>query len=113
MLEDLLSLGFSKQKIATICGVSRWTVYKRIQQFNLEHLSEFSNLSYVELAQIIGDYTSRHGRTTGQVLIMGYLHSLGIRVQRTRVRNSMTRIDPANSALRLGAAVYRRMYQVP
>ena len=112
-LEELLGLGFSKQKIAKIFGVSRWTVYRRIQQFNLEHLSEFSNLSDVELDQIISDYTSRHGRTTGQVLIMGYLHSLGLRVQRTRVRNSMARIDPANSALRWGAAVYRRRYKVP
>ena len=108
MLEDVLSLGFSKQKIATICVVSRWTFYRQMQKFNLEHLSEFSNLSDVELHQIIGDYTSRHGRTTGQVLIMGYLHSLGIRVQRTRVRNSIARINPANSALRWGAAVYRR-----
>ena len=112
-LEELLGLGFSKQKIAKIFGVSRWTVYRRIQQFNLEHLSEFSNLSDVELDQIISDYTSRHGRTTGQVLIMGYLHSLGLRVQRTRVCNSMARIDPANSALRWGAAVYRRRYKVP
>ena len=44
---------------------------------------------------------------------MGYLHSPGMRVQRTRVRNSMARIDPANSALRCGAAIYRRRYQVP
>ena len=88
-------------------------MYRRIQQFNFEHLSEFSDLSDVELDQIISDYTSRHGRTTGQVLIMGYLHSLGLRVQRARVRNSMARIDPANSALRWGAAVYRRRYKVP
>ena len=58
------------------------------------------------------DYTSRHGRTTGQVSRMGYLHSLRTRVQRKRIRNSMARIDPANSALRWGAAVYRRRYQV-
>ena len=113
MLENLLGLGFSKQKIAKICGVSRWTVYRRIQQFNLQHLSEFSNLSDAELDQIIRDYTSRHGRTTGQVLIMGYLHSLGIHVQRARVRNSIARIDPENSALRWGATVYRRRYHVP
>ena len=96
-----------------ICVVSRLTVYRRIRQLNLEHLSEFSNLSDVKLDQIIGDYTSRQGRTTGQVLIMRHLHSLGIRVQRTRVRNSMARIDPANSALRWRAAICRRRYQVP
>jgi hypothetical protein len=113
MLEDLLCLGFSKERIAKICGVSRWTIYRRIHQFNLQHLSEFTDLPDAELDRIIGDYASRHGRTTGQVLIMGYLYSLGIHVQRTRVRDSIGRIDPANSALRWGAAVYRRRYQVP
>ena len=40
---------------------------------------------------------------------MRHLHSLGIRVQGTRV----ARIDPANSALQCGAAICRRRYQVP
>ncbi|CAB4006490.1 hypothetical protein AWC38_SpisGene3841 [Paramuricea clavata] len=113
MLEKLLGLGFSKEKIAKMYGVSRWTIYRRIQEYNLLHLSEFSNLSDAEIDEVLRDYTSRHGRTTGEVLIMGYLRSRGIHLQRRRVRNSMARIDPENAALRWGAAVYRRRYQVP
>ena len=69
MLEDFLALGFSKQKIANMCGVSRWTIYRRIEQYNLQHLCAFSSISDAELDNLIIDYTTRHGRTTGQVLI--------------------------------------------
>ena len=113
MLEDLLGLGFSQQRISKLCGVSRWTIYRRIQEYNLHHLTEFSNLSDEEIDQILESYITRHGRTTGQVLIIGYLRSQGIHLPRRRVRESIARVDPANAALRWGAAVYRRSYQVP
>lgn len=113
MLEDLLGLGFSKQRIARLLGVSRWTIHRRIQEYDLHHLSEFSDLSDAEIDGIIRDYINRHGRTTGQVLIMGFLRSLGVHVPRRRVRESIIRVDPANVALRWGAAVYRRRYQAP
>ncbi len=113
MLEDLLGLGFSQQRISKLCGVSRWTIYRRIQEYNLYHLTEFSNLSDEEIDQILESYITRHGRTTGQVLIIGYLRSQGIHLPRRRVRESIARVDPANAALRWGAAVYRRSYQVP
>lgn len=113
MLEELLGPGFSKQKISMLYGVSRWTIYRRIREYNLYHLCEFSNLSDAEIDGLLEDYMNRHGRTTGQVLILGYLRSRVIHVPRRRVRESITRVDPANAALRWGAAVYRRRYQVP
>ena len=36
MLENLLGLGFSCQKIAAMLGVSRWTIYRRMRQFDLQ-----------------------------------------------------------------------------
>ena len=32
MLEDLQELGFSKQQIARVLGVSRWTMYRRVRE---------------------------------------------------------------------------------
>jgi hypothetical protein len=113
MLEDLLELGFSKQRIGRLLGVSRWTIYRRVQEYGLYHVSAFSDLSDAEIDEKIRGYINRHGRTTGEVFLMGYLRSLGIHVPRRRLRASITRIDPANVALRWGAAVYRRCYQVP
>ena len=76
MLEDLLELRFSKQQIARLLGVSRWTIYRRVREYGLYHVSAFSDLSDAELDQKIRDYINRHGQITGQVFLMGYLRSL-------------------------------------
>ena len=52
MLEDLLELGFSKQQIARLLGVSRWTIYRRVREYGLYHVSAFSDLSDAELLTI-------------------------------------------------------------
>ena len=113
MLEVLLELGFSKQQIARLLGVSRWTIYRRVREYGLYHVSAFSDLSDADLDQKIRDYINRYGQKNGQVFLMGYLRSLGINVPRRRLRASVTRVDPANVALKWGAVVYRRRYQVP
>ena len=58
-------------------------------------------------------YITRHGGSTGQSYIICHLRSLGLRVQRSRVRESIARLDPKNSAVRWGVVVYRRNYYVP
>ena len=113
MLEDLRGFGFSWQKIADILGVSRWTIYRRVQEYGLRSMSDFSLMSDGELDNIISEYMNQHGKTTGQSYITGYLRSKGLRVQRSRVRQSMARLDPENAALRWGAVVTRRTYLVP
>ena len=113
VLEDLRGLGFTWAKIARIFGVSRWTISRRVKEFNLQSYSGFSDMSDNELDGILKECISRHGETTGQTLIMGHLCSLGLRIQRKRVRKSLVRIDPKNSALRMGIVVHRRKYYVP
>jgi hypothetical protein len=82
MLEDLLELGFSKQRIGRLLGVSRWTIYRRVQEYGLYDVSAFSDLSDAEIDAKIRGYINRHGRTTGEVFLMGYLRSLRIHVPR-------------------------------
>ena len=41
------------------------------------------------------------------------LQSKGIRVQRSRIRESIARVDPVNTVLRWGMVVSRRKYSVP
>jgi len=113
VLIELRSLGFSWNKISKIFQVSRWTIYRRIREFNLEELQMFSNISDDELDQIITEYISRHGPTTGEPILSGYLRSKGYTVQRRRIRSSINRVDPKNTALRWGALVTRRTYYVP
>ena len=45
VLEELRGLGFTWQKIASIFGVSRGTIMRRVRSFELQHLSLFSSIT--------------------------------------------------------------------
>ena len=88
-------------------------MHRRVKEFGLQSLSKFSLMSDDELDAIISDYMNRHANTTGQAYMTGYLRSLGLQVQRSRVHESISRLDPVNSALRWGVVVTLRKYHVP
>ena len=90
-----------------------WTAMRRVQEYSLSELQQFSDISDDRIDAIIKDYMSRHGSTTGEPLISGYFHSLGLHIQRSRIRAAINRVDPRNTALRWGALVSRRRYFVP
>ena len=53
--------------------VSRWTIARRVDDCNLNSLSRYRNMTNDEFDQIVQDYISRHGPTTGEPLMSGYL----------------------------------------
>ena len=113
VLEELRGIGFTWSDIAKMLNVSRWTINRRVKEYGMEGLSKFSDMTDAELDHVIEDYISRHGSTTGQSYIIGHLRSLGLRLQRDRVRASLTRVDPENTALRWACVITRRVYSVP
>ena len=113
VLEELRVLGFSWISISKMFEVSRWTIARRVDVYNLNSLSRYSNITNGELDQIIQDYISRHGPTTDEPLMPGYLKLKGSRVQCQRVRSSLNTVDPKNTVLRWGVLVSRRTYFVP
>ena len=56
-----------------------------------------------------------HGRhaDAGYRMIGGMLRSDGFFVQHERIRQSLRRVDPVGSELRLARALHRREYNVP
>ena len=86
---------------------------RRVQEYGLSDLQAFSDISDERIDEIIREYISRHGSTLGEPLVSGYFHSLGLHVQRNRIRAAINRVDPCNTALRWGALVSRRKYYVP
>ena len=99
-------------QIAQMLRVSRWTIYRRVEEYGLS-CSRYSNISDNQLDEITSGYISRHGTTTGQSYLIGYMRSLGHLVQRSRVRAAINRVDPENSALRWATVITRRVYSVP
>ena len=113
LLEDLRSASYTWTDIAKMLRISRWTLYRRVREYNLEHLSRYSDISDDELDALIRGYISRHGNTTGESYLIGFIKSRGLRVQRDRIRMSLTRVDPENTALRWACVITRRVYSVP
>ncbi|XP_068741116.1 uncharacterized protein [Montipora capricornis] len=113
LLENLRALGCTWMQIARMLQVSRWTIRRRVVEYGL-HCARWSDISDYQLDTIIRGYISRHGVTTGQSYIIGYVRrSLGYLVQRDRVRAAINRVDPENTALRWAVVVTRRVYSVP
>ena len=54
----------------------------RFEDYGLIHLQQFSAISDERIDDIIQDYMSRHGHTTGEPFMSGYLRSLGLHIQR-------------------------------
>ena len=113
VLEELRGLNFSWKKISAMFEVSRWTVARRVAEYDLSHLQQFTEISDEEIDQIVRNFISRHGSSTGETFISGHFLSLGLYIQRRRIRASLNRVDPKNVALRWGSLVYRRKYYVP
>ena len=93
--------------------ISRWTLYRRLREFDLQTLGRFSDISDEYLDGLIFGYISRHGYTTGESYLIGFIRSQGLKVQRDRIRASLTRVDPHNTALRWACVITRRVYSVP
>ena len=107
LLEELRGMGFAWTKIATMFGVSRWTIMRRVDDYQLTGLQIFSDISDAEIDNIVKDHNSRHGASTGEPFLSGHFRSLGIHVQGRCIRSSINRVDPVNTALRWGALVSR------
>ena len=113
-IENLRVSGFySWTEIARMLQVSRWTVYMRLREYGLQDVGRFTDISNDELDSLMRDYISRHGNTTGESYLIGYIRSLNLKVQRDRIRESLTWVDPRNTAMRWASVVTRRVYSVP
>lgn len=93
-------LGYSWKQISAMLLVSRWTVYRRVQEMGTKEVTGYTNLSDDELDVIIDKYKKSHGLTVGRSLVMGHLRSINIRVQQRRVTKSLVRLDPVNARIR-------------
>ncbi|CAB3984915.1 hypothetical protein AC249_AIPGENE5997 [Paramuricea clavata] len=111
-LVQLRGLNFSWCKISEMFRVSRWTIMRRVNEYGLSNLQRFSIISDEGIDEIVREYISRHGSTTGEPFMSGYFRSLGHHVQRRRIRAFLNRVDPEHTALRWGALVARRKYFV-
>ena len=107
----LHSLNYTWTKIASLLGISRRTLYRRLAEAGIS-TDDRTQLSEGELDDIIRSLKYNHPND-GEVLIQGQLLSMGVRVPRLALRDSIHRVDHHNAAFRTHSVVRRRVYSVP
>ena len=91
--------------------VSPRTVRRRIIQYGLEEDASFSELTDSQLDEITRGFVHDHPHS-GQRSYWGFLRSAGLRIQQTRVRESLMRVDRRGMERRFRRALHRRRYSV-
>uniref|UniRef100_A0A3B1J120 Integrase catalytic domain-containing protein n=1 Tax=Astyanax mexicanus TaxID=7994 RepID=A0A3B1J120_ASTMX len=106
----LKSCGFTVSQMADILNVSLNTVKRRLRHFGLSR--SYSEMSDSALDDTIRDLVARNDQL-GPEAVRAQLGASGIRVQRSRVRESMRRVNPTAAALRaMSQTLHRRRYHV-
>lgn len=108
-IELLRHLNFTWCNIANILGISRSTIYRRIEEEGLQRNFTYTNISDAELDHQIKLIKNTHPND-GERLIIGHLRAHSIFVTRARTRASIHRVDPANVAIRRMVTIRRRVY---
>ena len=108
-IEYLREFRFSWTHIARILGVSRSTLYRRLEEEGTSREARFTNIIDVQLDRHIADIKRDHPND-GERLMKGHLAQRHIFVPRARLRGSIHRVDPINTQLRRSVTIRRRKY---
>ena len=108
-VELLRYLRFKWKKIAELIGVSRATLYRRLQEEGVSHDVSYTTISDRDLDRTI-EAIKINRPNDGERLMAGHLASHGIFVTRARLRASIHRVDPVNTAARRSVTIRRRVY---
>ena len=107
-VRQLRMLGFSWVKVADMLHISRRILYRRLDRSDLVGSTDITD---GELDSLIQSYKETHpnGR---EVMIIGHLRSCEVHVPRSRIRDSIHRIDPSGVIERRHTTIKRRVYHV-
>ena len=110
-VEYLRALRFTWTKISSLLGISRSTLYRYLEREGIDLTCTYSEISNSDLDCRILAIKQEHPND-GERLITGHLYRLGIILPRSRIRASIHRVDPVNTAIRRSVTIRRRVYCV-
>eukprot|EP00112_Aurelia_sp_Birch-Aquarium-sp1_P013569 Seg2881.9 transcript_id=Seg2881.9/GoldUCD/mRNA.D3Y31 product="hypothetical protein" protein_id=Seg2881.9/GoldUCD/D3Y31 len=110
-IEGLRSIGMNWTDIALLLGISVRTLHNKRQFFVDFQDTAFTNMSDDELDEEIHQVMML-SPNCGEIMMQGALRAKNLKVQRWRVRDSMTRLDPIGKLARRLFTVKRRVYSV-
>lgn len=110
-LSHMTENGLKTVHIASMLGVSERTVRRRLSEFGIDSTGTFSEIDDLTLDTTIRSLQVQFPNS-GYRMMLGHLRARGLKVQQTRVRESMQRIDPCGTVLRWFQITERRSYNV-
>lgn len=110
-VEYFRGLGFNWSKVAELVGISRSTLYRFLEREGITCTGKYSDISSNDLDRAVTTIKREHPND-GERLMSGHLRSIGIIVPRSRLRASIHRVDPLNTAVRRSITIRRRVYSV-
>jgi uncharacterized protein YneF (UPF0154 family) len=105
------SLNYSWMKVASILQISRSTLYRRLQEAGINP-NDYSTLTDHQIDEIMRSLKKDHPND-GEVLIKAHLLQMGIRISRSKIRQSIHRVDHEGVVRRRSSVIRRRVYSVP
>eukprot|EP00112_Aurelia_sp_Birch-Aquarium-sp1_P025427 Seg843.13 transcript_id=Seg843.13/GoldUCD/mRNA.D3Y31 product="hypothetical protein" protein_id=Seg843.13/GoldUCD/D3Y31 len=108
-IQGLRNLGFTWKSIAEMLSISERTL--RNKRKDMDITETFSEIEDMDLDNIINALLLE-SPNMGERLLSGALRGRGIRVQRRRMRESVSRVDPLGKVLRRLRNLKRRRYCV-
>ena len=110
-LETLLDQQFTQVEISKIYGCSPRTIHRRILEFGLSSVCQYSAMSDSELDSVVEEFVASFP-TAGYKMLAAHLNSIGYHLQRRRIRESLYRVDPLGVEQRTRCLLHRRKYSV-
>lgn len=110
----LLRLRFTVPQVARLLGVSTRTIRRRMSVMGMNVRRLYTRISDRELDRLVRTRVRQHSNA-GYRLMQAYLCCQGVRVQESRVRSSLRRVDPSGVMRRRARhrCIHRRRYSVP
>ena len=102
--------GFKVDDMATITGVSKRTIERRLNFYQLS-TRNYTVITNDELDSTVEELTHAFPRS-GEKIVDARLRAQGIHVPRERVRDSIRRVDPSGIQSRMRKVLRRRQYSV-
>jgi hypothetical protein len=113
-LQFLLRLRFTVPQVARLLGVSTSTIRRRMSRTGVHIRQFYTRISDPALDRLVRARVRQHPNA-GYRLMHAYLCTQGVRVQESRVRASLGRVDPARVMRRWSPhrCIHCRQYSVP
>jgi len=94
--------------VVKVLGISRSTLYRRLEEEGISHETRYSDMSDSDLDSLVREIKRAHPND-GERLMIGHLSRYGVTVPRARLRGSIHRVDPVGTRMRRSVTIRRRV----